>query len=309
MIARLGKEIQHEDSIYYWAWKNNIPVYSPALTDGSIGDMLYFHTYKSPGLILDLVADIRAMNDEAIQASPRKTGMIILGGGMPKADNRSLWSGHESHTPWNNPFFASIWHLSTGANLVHMIRHVKMWLGDHCCRSSHISKIMLDHCEKMRDFSLSAHLWNCTLWREVFPSNQLTACILITGHNTGVLVLISRAETMYSISLITPSLRLEVEVKLYPVGVAKHHICNANLFRNGADYAVFVNTAQPFDCSDSGADPDEAVSWGKIKIDAKPVKVYGDAAILLPLILSQTFAKQGHWSLKGSSFRQMTLNS
>lgn len=81
MIMRLGKEIQNEDSIYYWAWKNNIPVYSPALTDGSIGDMLYFHSYKNPGLILDLVADIRAMNDEAIHASPRKTGMIILGGG------------------------------------------------------------------------------------------------------------------------------------------------------------------------------------------------------------------------------------
>lgn len=81
MIARLGKEIQHEDSIYYWAWKNGIPVYSPALTDGSIGDMIYFHTYKRPGLVLDLVADIRAMNDEAIKAAPRKTGMIILGGG------------------------------------------------------------------------------------------------------------------------------------------------------------------------------------------------------------------------------------
>ena len=74
-------------------------------------------------------------------------------------------------------------------------------------------------------------------------------------------------------------------------GLAKHHICNANLFRNGADFSVFINTAQPFDCSDSGADPDEAVSWGKIRIDAKPVKVYGDAAMILPLLISQTFAK------------------
>lgn len=43
--------------------------------------------------------------------------------------------------------------------------------------------------------------------------------------------------------------------------------------RNGADYAVFVNTAQEFDGSDSGARPDEAISWGKIKMTAKPVKV------------------------------------
>ena len=56
-------------------------------------------------------------------------------------------------------------------------------------------------------------------------------------------------------------------------GLPKHHICNANMFRNGADYAVYINTAQEFDGSDSGAQPDEAVSWGKIKGSAKPVKV------------------------------------
>ena len=43
--------------------------------------------------------------------------------------------------------------------------------------------------------------------------------------------------------------------------------------RNGADFSVFVNTAQEFDGSDSGARPDEAVSWGKIKLTATPVKV------------------------------------
>lgn len=36
---------------------------------------------------------------------------------------------------------------------------------------------------------------------------------------------------------------------------------------------VYVNTGQEFDGSDSGARPDEAVSWGKIRTDAKPVKV------------------------------------
>ena len=81
MIARLGKEIDNPESLYYWAYRNNIPVFCPALTDGSIGDMLYFHSYKRDGLILDIVADIRAMNDEAISAKPRKTGMLVLGGG------------------------------------------------------------------------------------------------------------------------------------------------------------------------------------------------------------------------------------
>lgn len=49
---------------------------------------------------------------------------------------------------------------------------------------------------------------------------------------------------------------------------------------------------QEFDGSDSGASPDEAVSWGKIKIDATPVKVSCDASIIFPLIVTQTFAKE-----------------
>lgn len=61
--------------------------------------------------------------------------------------------------------------------------------------------------------------------------------------------------------------------------------------RNGADFAVYINTAQEFDGSDSGAHPEEAISWGKIRMDAKPVKVVGDATILFPLLVSQTFAK------------------
>ena len=53
-------------------------------------------------------------------------------------------------------------------------------------------------------------------------------------------------------------------------GVVKHHICNANLMRNGADFSVFINTGQEFDGSDSGARPDEAISWGKIKVSVPP---------------------------------------
>lgn len=56
-------------------------------------------------------------------------------------------------------------------------------------------------------------------------------------------------------------------------GLPKHHICNANMMRNGADYAIYINTGQEFDGSDSGARPDEAVSWGKIRGSAMTVKV------------------------------------
>ena len=74
-------------------------------------------------------------------------------------------------------------------------------------------------------------------------------------------------------------------------GVVKHHICNANLFRNGAEHAVFINNAQEFDGSDGGARPDEAVSWGKIRATAKPVKVYSEISLAFPLLVAATYAE------------------
>ena len=74
-------------------------------------------------------------------------------------------------------------------------------------------------------------------------------------------------------------------------GVVKHHICNANLMRNGADYSVFVNTASEFDGSDAGARPDEAISWGKISLEAKPVKLYAECSLVLPIIIGESFVR------------------
>ncbi|XP_071443488.1 probable deoxyhypusine synthase [Hetaerina americana] len=151
VITRLGERINHPDSIYYWAAVNKIPVFSPALTDGSIGDMMYFHSYRNPGLVMDIIQDVRRLNAMAIKAT--NSGMIILGGGL-----------------------------------------------------------------------------------------------------------------------------------------IKHHICNANLMRNGANFSVFINTATEFDGSDSGARPDEAISWGKIRQESTPIKVYAEATLVFPLIVAETFA-------------------
>jgi len=155
IIHRLGLEINHKESIYYWAAKNNIPVYSPALTDGSLGDMLFFHSFKNPGLVVDILGDLRGVNKLAMKSV--NTGMIILGGGL-----------------------------------------------------------------------------------------------------------------------------------------IKHHICNANLMRNGANFSLFVNTSSEFDGSDSGARPDEAISWGKIRKDATPVKIYGETSLIFPLLVAETFARDYH---------------
>lgn len=67
-------------------------------------------------------------------------------------------------------------------------------------------------------------------------------------------------------------------------GISKHHVIWWNQFRGGLDYCVYMTTAQEFDGSLSGAQIREAVSWGKVKPDAKKITVEGDATISLPVI-------------------------
>jgi deoxyhypusine synthase len=55
MIKLFGERINNENSVYYWAAKNNIPVFCPALTDGAIGDMMFYFNYKQEGLICDIL--------------------------------------------------------------------------------------------------------------------------------------------------------------------------------------------------------------------------------------------------------------
>lgn len=148
-IRYLGKKINNENSVLYWCYKNGINVYSPALTDGSLGDLLTF--YNKKGVFkLDIVEDISGMNFECLGKRPN--GAIILGGGL-----------------------------------------------------------------------------------------------------------------------------------------VKHHILNGNLFNDGLDYCVIVNTAVEYDGSDAGASVSEAHSWGKIKPNATSVKVYGEASIVFPLIAYGAF--------------------
>ena len=153
LIWSMGKKINDKRSICYWAYKNKIKIFCPAITDGAIGDNIYFFKYKRPNFKIDISEDIKDMNNSTIGL--RKSGLIILG-----------------------------------------------------------------------------------------------------------------------------------------TGVIKHHILNANMFRNGADYAVYMNNSQEFDGSDAGALPEEAISWGKLSPNAETIKVYGDATILFPILIAETFAKK-----------------
>ena len=148
----MGEKINNPKSIYYQAQKNKIPVYCPCITDGAIGDNVYFFKFKHPDFLIDITEDVKWFNDTTIGL--KKSGAIILGS-----------------------------------------------------------------------------------------------------------------------------------------GIVKHSILNANMLRNGLDYSVYINTAQEFDGSDAGALPEEAISWGKILPNAKTIKVFADATIVFPILVSQTFAK------------------
>eukprot|EP01063_Lacrimia_lanifica_P010506 TRINITY_DN17211_c0_g1_i1.p1 TRINITY_DN17211_c0_g1~~TRINITY_DN17211_c0_g1_i1.p1 ORF type:complete len:318 (+),score=64.94 TRINITY_DN17211_c0_g1_i1:450-1403(+) len=82
MIDRLGKDINNSQSFYNKCHKAGIPVFCPSLTDGSIGDMLFFDSCTTPGLVLDTAGDL--FNLAAALEGASSVSVICLGGGLPK---------------------------------------------------------------------------------------------------------------------------------------------------------------------------------------------------------------------------------
>ncbi len=75
-------------------------------------------------------------------------------------------------------------------------------------------------------------------------------------------------------------------------GISKHHLIWWNLFRGGLDYACYITTAPEFDGSLSGAQVREAVSWGKVKANAKTASLYAEVTTVLPFIVSYLMTKR-----------------
>ena len=84
-------------------------------------------------------------------------------------------------------------------------------------------------------------------------------------------------------------------------GISKHHIIWWAQFGGGLDYAVYITTAQEYDGSLSGAQPREAISWGKLKKNAKHTVIYGDATILLPIVYASLIDRLEYY-LTGPDF-------
>ena len=60
--------------------------------------MIYFHSFRSPGLVLDIVGDIRALNELARKS--KKAGMIVLGGGVCKHQIANAMLIVRNHFSW-----------------------------------------------------------------------------------------------------------------------------------------------------------------------------------------------------------------
>ncbi len=67
-------------------------------------------------------------------------------------------------------------------------------------------------------------------------------------------------------------------------GISKHHTIWWNQFKGGLDYAIYMTTAVEWDGSLSGARLEEAISWGKVKPEARQITVEGDVTVLVPLL-------------------------
>lgn len=70
-----------EDSIVYWAWKNQIPVVVPGPTDGSVGYQIWQFA-QDHDLKINLLADETMLSDRVWNA--KKSGALIVGGGISK---------------------------------------------------------------------------------------------------------------------------------------------------------------------------------------------------------------------------------
>ena len=86
----VGRRICREDSILYWAAKNEVPVYVPGITDGAVGYQVWMFS-QSHDFKVDLLKDEQELNDLVFTAE--KTGALVLGGGISK-----------HHTIWWNQF-------------------------------------------------------------------------------------------------------------------------------------------------------------------------------------------------------------
>ena len=82
IIWEFGKRIDNEDSILHWAYKNQIPIYVPGITDGAFGSQLWMLRQKDKEFNIDVLKDEEELAEIVFKS--KKTGALMIGGGISK---------------------------------------------------------------------------------------------------------------------------------------------------------------------------------------------------------------------------------
>ncbi|MEM2912849.1 MAG: deoxyhypusine synthase [Candidatus Bathyarchaeia archaeon] len=81
LSREIGLRLCNENSILYWAAKNNIPVYVPGITDGAVGYQIWLFS-QDHKMKIDIMKDEQEISDLIFEAE--KTGALVIGGGISK---------------------------------------------------------------------------------------------------------------------------------------------------------------------------------------------------------------------------------
>ncbi len=90
LAEEVGKRLKDRNSILRAAYESKVPVYTPGLVDSAFGTQLFIFSQTNE-FSLNLLKDMKELSD--IVFSSRRTGALILGGGISK-----------HHTIWWNQF-------------------------------------------------------------------------------------------------------------------------------------------------------------------------------------------------------------
>ena len=81
LIYEFGKRMD-EDSIMFWSYKNEIPIFVPGITDGAFGSQLWIFKQAHRDFKIDLFGDEDKLAEFVFNA--KKTAGLCIGGGISK---------------------------------------------------------------------------------------------------------------------------------------------------------------------------------------------------------------------------------
>jgi deoxyhypusine synthase len=87
LSAAIGKDLNSEDSLLYWAQKKKVPVFVPGIMDGSVGSQIWLFSESHRDFNVDVIGDERRLSDIVNEAD--ESGALVIGGGISK--HHLLW--------------------------------------------------------------------------------------------------------------------------------------------------------------------------------------------------------------------------